>query len=204
MPGLGLAFGAFDRHPRGIQTIAQGAHHTLFFGGLQDAVIFVIRADRRQIAVACFAQLFKALFKQEKFQFGGANCVKTHVRQTCDLFFQHRTRRMGNLGMSVMIHHVTNDQSRAFQPRRAAQCGEVRLHQIVAISGGPAGGGIAFHRVHFQIGGQQIVATMGFFPRAVDEMLRHKTLAHQPALHIHDACQNGIDFAARTQCAKLF
>lgn len=45
---------------------------------------------------------------------------------------------------------------------------------------------------------------MGFLISAIDEILRMKALAHQPALHVDLDCENRIDAAFRDILFQLF
>jgi hypothetical protein len=97
--------------------------------------------------------------------------------------------------MRVVVQQVAQHQHSAFQPRQAAQRRHIGFHHIIAITGLPRGRFIALHGVHFDIRGDQVIATMGFSPSGVYEVLDVKTFAHQAALHVDRGDHNGVDLA---------
>ena len=195
LPGLGLALGVLDGQACCVQMVADRAHHAFFLGGLEDIVIFVVAADRRQIAKAASADFVQAFLEQEKLQLGGHLRVKTQIAQPRHLLFQDRAWVMGHGGVGVMVQHIAQHQCSAFQPRHSAQRGQVGGHDIVAISRFPTGRGIAIRCRHLKVGRQQIVAAMGLFKRGFHEVDRMKPLAHQTALHVHKTGQHRVDAA---------
>lgn len=95
--------------------------------------------------------------------------------------------------MCVMIQHIAEHHRRALKPRYKPQGVKIGLHDVIAVSLRPTACGIALGGGHFQIGGQQVVAAMGFMRRVVNKVLRVKALAHQAALHIHQTGQHRIN-----------
>ena len=210
LPGLGLALGVFHRDAGVPQVVAQRAHHVLFLGGLQDVVILVHARQRGEVAVALLAQLIKAFLEQEEFQLCRHHGVKAHRLQPLELFLEDRAGRMGDVLMRVVVEHVTEHHHRALEPGHRAQGAKIRLHHVIAIARTPGGRGIAVGRGHRQVGGQQVVAAMGLFPGAGDEMLGMEPFAQQPALHVDQAGQDRVHLAGldaglqilETQCTR--
>ena len=62
----------------------------------------------------------------------------------------------------------------------------------------------ALDGVHFQIGGQKVIAAMRLLPAAGDEMAGMEAFALKAALHIHHADQHGVDLAACGQIFQVF
>ena len=68
------------------------------------------------------------------------------------------------------------------------------MHEI-AIALLPIGGGVAGHRLHVDVVGEQIVAAVRLLIRAVEEILGLEALADQRALHVGKADHDGVDLA---------
>ncbi|CUH78609.1 hypothetical protein TRM7557_01959 [Tritonibacter multivorans] len=64
---LCLAFGALHRNAHGAQMVADRAHYALFFGGLEDVVVFIVVRDRLEVEPSPRNLVMGAL-KQEKLQ----------------------------------------------------------------------------------------------------------------------------------------
>ena len=195
LSGLGLALGILDWDTSSPQMIAKRAHQMLFLGGLQDIVILVIAADRRQVAEAGFADVIEALFENEEFQLGGHHRLEAKRPCAGHLTLQHGARRMRHLFMRLVVEDVAKHKHRALKPGQPPDCRQVGLHDVVAITRFPGCGLIALRRRHLQIGGEQIVAAMGFLPRALDKMLGVKPLAGKPPLHVDDTGKDRVDLA---------
>jgi len=103
----------------------------------------------------------------------------------------------------VMVLHIAQHQGGALQPGHQAHGGEVGLEHEVAVAALPAGGGIAGHRLHVDVVGQQVVAAVGFLVGAVEEELDLEAFADQAALHVDHAGQDGVDAAGFGQLAQL-
>ena len=78
--------------------------------------------------------------------------------------------------MGVMVQHVADHQRGLFQPGNAPQRRQVRLHDEVAIALRPARRLVAGHRLHIDVGGQQIVAAMRLVMGGIDEDWARKRL----------------------------
>src|SRR5690606_9500650 len=99
--------------------------------------------------------------------------------------------------MGVMIQHIAKDHGGPVEPRHTAKRRKIGLHRIVAIALLPARRPEAGNGLHFHIGCQQIVATMGLLESALHEELGLETLAHEAGLHIDKASANSFDTALR-------
>ena len=67
--------------------VADRAQYTLFFGGLQNAVVFIITANWFEIRKPAFADFIHGFFKQKELKLSGHFGVKTQGGQAGDLFF---------------------------------------------------------------------------------------------------------------------
>ncbi len=203
LAGARLALGTLHRHARAVQPGADRPHHLLLLGGLEDVVVLVVGADRRHAAVAGGMQLGIAVGEEEEFELGGHHRLVAHLAQPGDLPLQHRARRMRHVGMGVMVEHVAEHQRRAVEPRRPPQRREVGLHHVVAVARGPARRLVARHRLHLDVGGEQIVAAVGLLVGAFQEELRLEPLAHQPALHVDLGHHHRVDAAVRDRLLQV-
>ena len=195
LPRLGLALGILDRHARGQQVIADRPHHMLFLHGGQHVVVEVVGRIGLEHLIVLRPQAVVIALEQKELQFGRHHRRQAHPLGPGDLALQDRAGGMFDVGMVVVVADIAEHHRRPLQPRHAAQRRKVGLHHVVAVSRRPRGRPIAVRRRHIEVGGQQVVAAVGFLPRAVHEMLRGEPLAHQAALHVDDAGQNRVDLA---------
>ena len=195
LTAFGLALGAFDRHARRIERVAHRPHRRFGARIAHQRIVDIVARDRGRIGVARVEELRIAFLEQEEFQLGRHHHVKAHVLGALELRFQHLARRMGDRLVAVMIEQIADHQRRARNPRDQPQRLHVGLHHVIAVAALPARRVIARHGDHFHVGRQQVVAAMGLFPSAVDEMRRVEPLALKPSLHIHKGCDDRIDLA---------
>ncbi len=66
----------------------------------------------------------------------------------------------------------------------------------VAVAATPVGELEARQRLVVDIHGQQVVAGVQAFVDVVEEIRTGQPLAHQPALHVHDRDDDGVDLAS--------
>ena len=94
-----------------------------------------------------------------------------------------------------MVEDVAQHERGSRQPRSAPQRGEVRLHDEIAIALFPIGHGVARHRLHIDVVGEQIVAAMRLLMGATEEKLGLEALADEPPLHVGEAGDDRVDLA---------
>ena len=186
LSGGGFALAVLHVDTGGLQSIAHAAHQALFLGGLEDVVVLVVGADRGRAAVALVRQRLKTFAENKKLQLGGDSRHQTHLLQSLQLRFQDRARRMRHRRMRMVVEGVTQHQCRAFQPRQWPQRAQVRFQGVITVTGGPTGGGVTVDCQHLHIGGQQVVARMGFFPG------RRTKYSAWKRLPISRPCMSGI------------
>ena len=192
---VGLALGVLDHDPRAIEAVAQRAHDRLLAGREEDVVILVVADHRHELAIALVAQVFVAVLEDEEFELARHHRRKAHRLGARDLALEDGARGMGDLGVGVMVDQVREHERGRRLPGGAAQRLHVGLHDVVAIARRPACRGIALHRVHLDVGREQVVAAMRLFPAALDEETGVKALAHQAALHVDGGDDDGVDLA---------
>ena len=73
---------------------------------------------------------------------------------------------------------------------------DVGLQDEIAIALGPVGGLVAGDRLHIDVVGEQVVAAMRLVDGALEEELGLEALADQPALHVGESDEHGVDRAA--------
>ena len=119
--------------------------------------------------------------------------------QPVQLPAQDGARRDGDRA-AVGPAQVGDHQRRAGQPGNQPQRGQVRHHHHVAVAGVPARHRITGHGVHVDVDGKQIAAALGAVGgHLVDEEPARHPLAGQPALHVGERHDDGVDIAGRDQ-----
>ncbi len=103
LTGIGLALGVLDGDARAIEPVADGAHHPLFLGGLEDVVILVVVADRVQRRQPAVAQVFIGVLEDVELQLGRHHRLEPHRTGAGDLNFQDRARRNPHRRLAVMF-----------------------------------------------------------------------------------------------------
>ena len=189
-----FAFGVLHRDSRRLHALAHRPHHRLFAGGLQDVVVLDVVAGGFRIAVVAAMDVLVAFVEQVELQLRGEHADVTALGKPGDLFLQHGPRAMRKIAVFV-VQHIAQHQRGAVQPRDAAQGFQVGFEREVAIALVPARRGIAGHRFHVDVVGEQVVAAVGFVVRAVQKELGLEALADQTALHVDHAGQHRVDAA---------
>jgi hypothetical protein len=162
LPGLGLALGVFHRDPSRKEMVAHRAHDALFLGGLQDMVILIVGADRRQFAIPRTGQITKALLEQEELELGRHHRRISERLEPRDLDLQDLPRRLRDRLMGVVVEKIAQHHCGSLEPGHAPHGGEIRLHHIIAVARLPAGRRVAVRGRHFEVGGKHVVAAMSF------------------------------------------
>ena len=83
------------------------------------------------------------------------------------------------------------------------QRGQIGLHDEVAVALFPIGDGVARHRLHVDVVGEQIVAAVGFLVGAVEEILGLEALADEASLHVGKAGHDRVDLAGADRLLQL-
>ena len=197
LPGFGLALGVLDRDAGAPEAVADRAHHGFLLGGAHDRVVDVVAAERAEVAVALVEELVVGRFEEEEFELGRHHRLEPHGAGAGDLALEDGAGGVGDFLVGVVVEDVAHHHGGAGEPGHAAERREVGLVDVVAVARGPACGLVALHRVHLDVGGEEVVAAVGFLVAAVHEVLRVEALAHEAALHVHDAGEHRVDLSAR-------
>ena len=191
-----LALGVLDRDAGALQAGADRPHDALFLGRLEDVVVLDVGAGRRQLGVVLGPGALVGLVEEVELQLRGEEGAHLHRVEARRLALQDRPRRDRDVFVMVVIEHVAEHQGRALKPGDPAQGREVRLEHEVAVALLPVGQGVAGHRLHVDVVGQQVVAAVGLAVGLLGEVLRLEALADQAAEHVDHADQHGVDLAA--------
>jgi hypothetical protein len=187
-----FAFGGFDRDAGALHAVADGADQALLLGRLADVIVLDVPAGCLETFVAFLPGALVRLVEHVELELGRHVGAVAEGLCALDLAAQDRARRMGQ-ELAVMIDHVAEHQGGAVQPRDPAQGREVRPDREVAVAELPRRRRIAWDRLHLHVDGEQIVAGMHLVRRLLDEEAPAHALADQPALHVGEAHQHGVD-----------
>ena len=193
LPEVALALDALAVHARAVHAQPDIAQQRLHPGRRVHRVVDVVVGGRRQPAVAGRPRLAKAGVEHHELQLGTDVGHQALLGEPVDLVVQDAARRRGDraaVGPGQVGHH----QRGARQPRDEPQRGEVGRHHHVAVTGLPARHRVPVDGVHVDIDGQQVVAAFGTVGGDIlDEQPRRHPLAGQPALHIAERDDHGVD-----------
>ena len=169
----------------------------------QHRVVDVVVGGGGQPAVALRPRLPVGVVEDHELEFGGRDGDHVPLGEPVELRAQDAARRRDHRA-AVVPAEVGHHQRGAGQPRDAAQRGEVRRHHHVAVAGLPARHGVSVDGVHVDVDGQQVVAAFGAVRGdVVDEQPRRDPFAGQPALHVGEGDDHGVDVARGDQLLEL-
>ena len=103
----------------------------------------------------------------------------------------------------MMIEDVAENERGCRQPRNAPERRQVRLHDEVAVALLPIGDGVARHRLHIDVVGEQVVAAVGLLIGAVEEEFGLEAFADEPSLHVGEADHDRVDLAGADGLLQL-
>ncbi|MCY1527420.1 hypothetical protein D9M68_624880 [compost metagenome] len=196
LPRPPLPFRILHRYPAGLQVLADRPQHRFLAGGLEDAVVLDEMRRGLRMDVVALVDGLVALVEEVELQFRGEHAHIATLGEPRHLLAENGTRAVGQILAVVMIQHIAEHQRRAVQPGHPAQGAQVGLEHEVAVSLAPARRGVARHRLHVDVVGQQVIAAMRLLEGAVDEEFRLEAFADQSPLHVHHAGQHRVDLAA--------
>ena len=134
------------------------------------------------------------LAEEEELELRAEHRLEAERVRLLDLRPQHLARRRGHgrpvVPLDVALHH-----HRGLVPGDPAQRREVGPEPEVAVAALPARDRVPRHRVHLHLEREQVVAALARVPGLVlgEEELRVEPLAHQAALHVGEADDDGVD-----------
>ena len=95
-----------------------------------------------------------------------------------------------------MPEDVAEDERGRLEPRNAAQRREIGLHRKVPVAALPARDLVPRDRIHLHVEGEQVVAPLHgmLVSHLLTEELRMEAFSHEPALHIGERDDDGVDY----------
>jgi hypothetical protein len=189
-----LALGGLDANPRTVHAVPDLADERLVVRGREHVVVEDVGHRRRQVAVVPAVRLLVGLLEQEELQLGAEHRRESEFRGALDLGAQHLPGRRRHR-RAVLPGHVAEHECRRLEPRDPAQRREVGQQREVAVPPLPARDRVARHRIHLHLEREQVVAALDRVPGAdlVHEELAVEPLPHQPALHVGEGDDHGVD-----------
>ena len=193
---VALALGRLDHEPGAVHVVADGAQQRLDPAGAEQRVVDVVLVRRSQVAVAGVPRLLVGVVEDDELQLGAGQRDQPRRRRParpapagsaagdCD------DRRVPSSSQpQVAVHH-----RRARQPRHRAQRVQVEARTRCRRSRAPRSDRVAVDGVHVDVDGEQVVAALGaVLQHGVQEELGVDPLALQPALHVGERDDDGVD-----------
>ena len=200
---VALPLDAFAVHTRAIHAEADVAQQRFHAGGGQHLVVDVVVGGRRQASVVGFPGVTECVVEHHELEFGADVGDQPPLGETVHLAVENAARRLLD-GLAVSPGQIRHHQRAAGNPRQQPQCAEVGGHHHVAVTGLPAGDGVAVDGVHVDVDGQQVVAAFGaVLGDVVDEQPRRDPLAGEPALHVGEGHDHRVDLARSNQLLEF-
>ena len=179
------------------------AQQRLHPGRRQHRVVDVVVGGRCKPAVALRPGLAKSVVEHHELQLGADVGHQAALGEPVDLAVEDAARGLGHR-IAVDPGQVGHHHRGAGQPRQQPQCREVGCHHHVAVAGLPARDGVTVDGVHVDVDGEQVVTTLGAVRGDVlDEQPGRHPLAGQPALHVAERDDDGVDVTGGHQRLQL-
>lgn len=193
---VALALRGLDAQAGPVHVVADVAQQRFDPGAAEDRVVDVVAVGRVQVAVAAVPGLLVAVVEQQEFEFGAGHRLKAEPLRPGRHDGQHLAGGRPHRAAAVQPGKVALDQRGAGLPAEAAQGAEVQVEHHVAVPGLPGRDGVAVHGVHVDVDGQQVVAALGaVVQHGVEKEAAVDALALQPALHVGEGDDHGVDHA---------
>ena len=156
-------------------------------------VVENVRHRRRQTPVVLRVGLRVRLAEEEELELGTDHRLEAGGARPLDLRLQDRARPRRDR-LAVGGDDVAEDERGPFEPWRSPQRGQVRNGHEVAVALVPVGHGVAGPRLVVHVRGEEVGAALEpVLERVVEEEPRVEALAHQPALHVGERSDDGVD-----------
>ena len=204
---VALALGRLDDQPGAEHAVADVAQQRLDPAGAEQRVVHVVLVRRGEVAVAGGPGLLVGVVEDDELELGAgegdagparrrarpgpAGSAAGSRRRRC-------ARRPARPGRTMTIA-VPGIQGTGCRVSRS------RTNSHVAVAALPRADGVAVDGVHVDVDGQQVVAALGaVLEHGVEEELGVDPLALQPALHVGEGDDDGVDGRRRrTWVAQL-
>ena len=194
---VALALGRLHHHAGGVHVAADPSQDRLDAARSHHRVVDVVLVGRRQVAVALGPRLLIAVAVDHELQLGPGHGLPAALGGLVDLRAEHRPRRHRHRlavgGRQVALHH-----HRPVEPRHPPDGVEVEHELHVAVAGVPRGDRVAVDGVHLGVDGEEVVAPLDpVLERVLEEVGGVQELPLQPALHVGEGDDDGLDLARR-------
>ena len=139
-------------------------------------------------------RLLEALLEQVELELRADHRLVAQRACALDLGIEHLPRRRPD-GRAITPTDVTEHERSPLQPGNTTQRLEIGPHREVAVSLLPACDRVAGNRIHLHVEREQVVTALDTVVGdvLVEEVLRMDALAHQPALHVRERDDDGVD-----------
>ena len=190
-----FALGELDRDAGGVHAVADRPDQALFLGGLEDVVVLDVPAGGLELFVDLGARHIVRLVEHVELELGRHVDLEALLSCAGDLALQDRARAVRHV-FPMVVDDVAEHERRALQPRDLAQGREVRADREIAVALVPGRGRVARHRLHVHVEREQVVAGVHLVHHLLEEVVPGDPLADQPALHVDEAGEHGVDRTA--------
>ena len=190
---VALALDALAVQARALHAEADVAQQRLHPRRRQHRVVDVVVGGGGQAGVALRPGLAVGVVEDHELELGGRD--RDHAPLASRSSWARRMPRgAGATGVPSCQPRSAITSAVAGSHGMQAQRGEVRRHHHVAVAGLPARHRVPVDGVHVDVDGQQVVAALGAVrDDVVDEQPRRDPFAGQPALHVGEGDDDGVD-----------
>ncbi len=203
LPVPGLALGELDRDAGGVHATADRPEVGLVHRGGEDVVVEDVRDRRGQVLEVLLPGLRVALLVEVELELGGGVGHEAHLPRPFVDGDQDLAGR-GDHRSAVVIDDVGENQRAAVEPGDLPQRRHVRGDPEVPVAVLPVRHLVAGQRLHVHVEREQVVAALHPVPdHLVEEVLDLDALAEQPALHVREGRDDGVDRALLGLLAEI-
>ena len=193
---VALALGALDVEPGVVHDVADRAQQRLGPGGAEDRVVDVVLVDRRQVAVRRVGGRLVGRVERDELELGAGQRLPALRRRPCRAGAARIVRGDWTTGewSSQTRSHCTIAVAGQVGEQPDRPVVEDELH--VAVAALPRRDRVAVDGVHVDVDREQVVAALGaVLDDVVGEVAAVQPLALQPALHVGEGDDHGVDLA---------
>ena len=200
---VALTLRALHPHPGVVHVVADVAQQRLDPARAQDRVVDVVLVRRRHLAIAGAPRVLVRGVEDDELQLGARQRGEPGIRGLGELLLQDAARRLHHR-LVVEPHQVALDHRRRRLMRQQPDRVEVEGELHVAVALLPRRHRVPVDRVHVDVDAEQVVAALrAVIDHHVDEVLGVQPLALQPALHVGERDDHGVDRAVVDQRRQL-
>ena len=165
-------------------------------------VVLDVPAGGLELVVALVAGGAVIVVEDVELELGRHAGGEPALRQAGQLRLQDGARAVRQFD-PLMVADIAHDEGGARQPGDHVQGREVRLDDEVAVAFVPRGRGEARDRLHLHVDREQVVAGVPLVLDRIQKEPAGDPLADQPALHVGEGGDDGVDLAVLDQGLEL-